>query len=97
MSYIIKKLVALTATCVAIKAPDQIYNGYIEHFIADIGPGYPCSPYYEFASTWFKGDTDEGIRTILRAVVEAGFNGIRLPMWPENDLVRGQDPNDEER
>jgi len=96
MSYLILKLVALTATCFAQKAPEQIYNGYIEHFIADLGPGYPCSPFYEKETTWFRGDDPDAIRAILTAVVEAGFNGVRLPMWPASDLVSGPNPNDDD-
>ena len=75
-----------------VAPPD--YNGYIENYIADLAPGYPCHPLYENTVTWFDGDTTEGVRNILVGLAEAGFNGIRLPMWPDSDLVRGADPRD---
>ena len=74
------------------------YNGVgpIEYFIADLAPGYPCHPQYEASKTWFEGDTEIGVQNLLTGLAEAGFNGIRLPMWPESDLVRGRDPYDDD-
>lgn len=35
---------------------------------------------------------------VLSALATAGFNGVRLPMWPgDNDQVRGPDPLNEAR
>ena len=33
----------------------------------------------------------------MEGLVTAGFNGIRLPMWPESDQVLGPDPSNEAR
>ena len=34
---------------------------------------------------------------ILNGLATAGFNGVRLPMWPESASVRGPDPDNETR
>jgi len=44
---------------------------------------------YEASKTWFEADTEIGVRNLLVGLAENGFNGIRLPIWPESDLVRG--------
>lgn len=51
---------------------------------------------YEASKTWFEADTEIGVRNLLVGLAENGFNGIRLPIWPESDLVRGQDPYNNE-
>jgi hypothetical protein len=88
-------LAALTQDATAQRYDAPWYNGNIEYFIADLGPGYPCHPMYEASRTWFEADTEIGVRNLLVGLAEAGFNGIRLPMWPESDLVRGTDPYDD--
>jgi hypothetical protein len=99
MRFLNSLLTAAAAATVAnaqggrIAPPD--YNGYIENYIADLAPGYPCHPLYENSKTWFDGDTSEGIRNILEGLALGGFNGIRLPMWPDSNLVRGADPRDD--
>ena len=69
----------------AIKTPPQ-YNGKLEYYIADLGPGYPCHPLYTKESTWFDGDDPTGvqIKAVLEQLSAIGFNGIRLPMWPDS-------------
>jgi len=43
--------------------------------------------------TWFNQDDEtdnyKAIRDVLDGLSEAGFNGIRLPMWPVNDEIKG--------
>ena len=79
----------------AQRAEPKLYNGYIEYFFADLGPSYPCHPLYEDSRTWFGADTTNGVRNLLLGLAEAGFNGIRLPMWPDSTYARGINPNDE--
>jgi hypothetical protein len=47
--------------------------------------------------TWFNMSTDESnwnaIATILNALSTAGFNGVRLPMFPESEKVTGENPD----
>ena len=33
---------------------------------------------------------------MLEGLAEAGFNGIRLPMWPDSPRVQGHNPNNGE-
>ena len=42
-------------------------------------------------------DNNDSVDYILDGLVSAGFNGVRLPMWPESDQVRGPDPTNESR
>ena len=73
------------------------YNGSIQYFIADLGATFPCHPLYERSFTWVDTTSNDSIDYILNALVRAGFNGIRLPMWPENEQIRGPDPTNESR
>jgi hypothetical protein len=51
-----KAFLLLTVSVFAlIKTPPE-YNGSLQYYIADLGPGYPCHPLYEKDSTWFNGD-----------------------------------------
>jgi len=47
--------------------------------------------------TWFNMSTNESnwnaIATILNALSTAGFNGVRLPMFPESPQVSGENPD----
>ena len=67
------------------------------YFIADLGPTMPCHPLYDRGYTWITTTNDQETESILNALVIAGFNGIRLPMWPESDQVLGPDPSNESR
>jgi len=73
------------------------YNGSIKYFIADLAPSFPCHNLYEYGMTWFNMSTDESnwnaIATILNALSTAGFNGVRLPMFPESEKVTGENPD----
>ena len=71
------------------------YNANIQYFIADLGPTSPCHPLYDRGYTWVTTSNDQEADTVLNGLVAAGFNGIRLPMWPESDQVRGPDPSNE--
>ena len=68
-------------------------------YIADLGATYPCHPLYERDYTWIESNESDAsrssVRYVLEGLVESGFNGIRLPMWPESDLVNGPDPFNE--
>jgi len=68
----------------------------MKHFIADLGPSFPCHPLYDEANTWFDIENPTGnhyaVRLVLNGLAEAGFNGIRLPMWPESTKVDGPNP-----
>ena len=73
------------------------YNGIIEYFIADIGTTYPCHPLYDRAYTWINTSINDDLDKVLEGLVTAGFNGIRLPMWPDDSRVLGPDPTNEAR
>ena len=51
---------------------------------------------YEYGMTWFNMSINESnwnaIATILNALSTAGFNGVRLPMFPESERVQGENP-----
>ena len=93
----------LVLTCISILvsivtgATRTYYNSDMRFFIADLGPTYPCHPLYERDYTWIESDNSNpstsSVRYVLEGLAEAGFNGIRLPMWPESDEVNGPDPN----
>ena len=55
-----------------------------------------ADPLFEEKMTWFNMATDESnwvaIARILDALADAGFNGVRLPMFPEDSRVTGIDP-----
>ena len=69
------------------------YNGSIKYFIADLAPSFPCHPSYQENMTYFNMATDESnwntIATILTGLQQIGFNGVRLPMFPESSGVYG--------
>ena len=71
------------------------YNGNIQYFIADIATTSPCHPLYDRAYTWVDTNSPDAIDRVLNALFDAGFNGIRLPMWPEDERIRGPDPENE--
>lgn len=77
------------------KATD--YNGKMKYFIADISTTSPCHPKYERTFTWVDTSNGDAMDFVLDGLVDAGFNGIRLPMWPEDERVRGPDPSNELR
>ena len=66
-------------------------------FLADLGATYPCHPLYERDYTWIGADVSNAqvssVRFVLEGLAEAGFNGIRLPMWPDSPRVNGHNPN----
>lgn len=72
------------------------YNGSIQYFLADLAPSFPCHLSYEQSQTWFDmaNNTSNwvGIAKVLDGLANAGFNGIRLPMFPENDWIKGPSP-----
>ena len=80
----------------AVFAQDN-YNGNIQYFIADLGPTSPCHPLYERSYTWVDTADNDTMDRVLNSLVKAGFNGIRLPMWPNDDRVNGPDPANEAR
>ena len=65
--------------------------------MGDLGPTFPCHPLYERTYTWISSDNDISVETILNGLVRAGFNGVRLPMWPDSELVTGPNPYREEQ
>lgn len=71
------------------------YNGSIKYFIADIATSSPCHPKYERSYTWVDTSNTNSMDLVLDGLVRAGFNGIRLPMWPDDIRVRGPDPANE--
>lgn len=73
----------------------SIYNGSMQYFIADIGTLVPCHPLYDRAYTWIDIENDFQKDRFLTALADAGFNGIRFPMWPDDDRVQGPDPINE--
>ena len=77
--------------------PKTSYNGDMRFFLADLGATYPCSPLYERDYTWIGSDVSNAqissVRFVLEGLAEAGFNGIRLPMWPDSPRVKGHNPN----
>ena len=73
------------------------YNGDMLYFLGDLGPTFPCHPLYERTYTWISSDNDISVETVLNGLVRAGFNGVRLPMWPDSDLVTGPNPYREEQ
>ena len=73
------------------------YNGDMQYFIADLGPTSPCHPLYDRGYTWITTSSNNEVDAILEGLVKAGFNGIRLPMWPDSDQVNGPDPSNESR
>jgi len=82
-----------------VDQPDPVvsskYNGSIKYFIADIATTSPCHPKYERSYTWVDTTNTDAIDYVLDGLVRAGFNGIRLPMWPDDIRVRGPDPGNE--
>ena len=90
--------VLLLTTLGALEATQAVsYNGSIEYFIADIATTFPCHPLYDRAYTWIDTSINDELDKILEGIIEAGFNGIRLPMWPEDGRVLGPDPTNEAR
>jgi len=91
----------ITSHVIAALAGAQValasYNGKIQYFIADIGTTSPCHPKYERSYTWVDTSNIDSMDYVLDGLVRAGFNGIRLPMWPEDARVRGPDPSNEGR
>ena len=78
---------------ISVTAVNTVYNGDIRYFLADLGPTYPCHPLYERDMTWIDSNTaGASIKYVLEGLSEAGFNGVRLPMWAESDQVNGPDP-----
>ena len=75
----------------------QEYNGNIKYFIADLGPTSPCHPLYERSYTFVDTTDNDALDNVLTGLFEAGFNGIRLPMWPDDEAVKGPDPTNEAR
>ena len=73
------------------------YNGKIQYFIADIATTSPCHPKYERSFTWIDTSDGDSMDFVLNGLVDAGFNAIRLPMWPESDKLLGPDPTNELR
>ena len=73
------------------------YNGDMRFFFADLGPTYPCHPLYERDFTWIGADEENpkvsSVRFVLEGLAEAGFNGIRLPMWPDSPREFFHNPN----
>ena len=53
----------------AVKTPPN-YNGMLQYYIADLGPGYPCHPLYEKTSTWFNGDDAKDTTGSIKAVLD---------------------------
>ena len=47
---------------------------------------------YERDYTWIESDREQSVKYVLEGLVKAGFNGVRLPMWPESDEVNGPNP-----
>ena len=84
----------MVAVTMAVPKAPPVYNGKLEHFIADLGPSYPCHPFFEEQATWFNQDDPQdnykAIRDVLEGLSAAGFNGIRLPMWPYSDEIKGE-------
>ena len=68
------------------------YNAKMVYFLGDLGPTFPCHPLYDRTYTWISSDNDQSVEAILNGLVNAGFNGVRLPMWPESDRVTGPNP-----
>ena len=66
-------------------------------FFADLGATYPCHPLYERAYTWIGADDSNPrtspVRYVLEGLAKAGFNGIRVPMWPDSPRVEVHNPN----
>ena len=62
-------------------------------FIADLAATYPCSPLYERGYTYIGSDVagSPQVKDVLEGLVSAGFNAIRLPIWP--DEPREEDHN----
>ena len=93
LSSIILSIFAVLSTAAA----RNIYNGDMRFFLADLAPTYPCHPLYERDYTWIQSDEENPdrsqVRFVLEGLAKAGFNGVRLPMWPESDEVSGPNPN----
>ena len=85
---------AAVAALVATQTQAVEYNGTIQYFIADLGPTSPCHHLYEQSYTWVDLYDVELLDRTLNSIVDAGFNGLRFPMWPNDDRVTGQDPED---
>lgn len=86
---------ALVALAIAGQTQAQVdvsYNSKMLYFLGDLGPTFPCHPLYERSYTWISSDSDLMVEQILNGLVKAGFNGVRLPMWPDGDLVTGPNP-----
>ena len=84
-----KTMVSL-AQMLAISAAS--FNGDIQYFIADLGPTSPCHPLYEQSYTWVETEDADSLDRVLNGLADAGFNGVRLPMWPDDSRVSGPDP-----
>ena len=73
------------------------YNESMKYLFADLAPSFPCHFLYEYKTTYFNMSTDESnwnsIAVVLAGLKASGFNGIRLPMFPESDQVSGEDPD----
>lgn len=79
----------MAAVITAFPKTPPVYNGNLEYFIADLGPAYPCHPFFDSWATWFDPEDDEdsykNIRDVLDGLSKAGFNAIRLPLWPRSE------------
>ena len=80
---------ASVAALAATQAQAVEYNGTMQYFIADLGPTSPCHHLYEQSYTWVDLYDVELLDRTLNAIVDAGFNGLRFPMWPNDDRVTG--------
>lgn len=84
----------MAAVILATPQSPPIYNGKLQMYIADLGATFPCHPLFDSDQTWFNQDNpkddNKAIRDVLNGLAKAGFNAIRLPMWPYSDEVSGQ-------
>ena len=85
-------IIAMAMSTQAEAILNRDYNQRIVYFFGDLGPTIPCHPLYEREYTWTSADDDSGVRSILNGLINAGFNGVRLPMFPDGDAVTGENP-----
>ena len=95
LSFAVPCLLSAASLLVTQANAETKYNAKMQYFIADLGPTSPCHPLYDRAYTWITTSNDQEVDSILEGLVKAGFNGIRLPMWPESDQINGPDPSNE--
>lgn len=85
-------LLAVSAALVSREAAAVDYNGSIKYFIADLGATSPCHGLYERGFTWVETGELDVLDNVLEAIMVAGFNGVRFPMWPDDERLTGPDP-----